>query len=73
MFSGLDLTRTLADPLPKAVETWAGLEAQKWLQEVEGLKNKLARPGLSGDERMKIQKLILDLKIRVEDVSRPFQ
>lgn len=72
-FSGLDLTRPIADPLPKAMETWAGLEAQKWLQEVEGLKNRLAQPGLSAEERMKIQKLILDLKIRVADVSRPFQ
>ena len=72
-FSGLDLSRSIADPLPRAMETWGGLEAQKWLQEVEGLKNRLAQPGLSTGERMKIQKLILDLKIRVADVSRPFQ
>ena len=72
-FSGLDLSRSIADPLPRAMETWGGLEAQKWLQEVEGLKNRLAQPGLPADERMKIQKLILDLKIRVADVSRPFQ
>ena len=72
-FSGLDLTRTMADPQQKALETWAGLEAQKLLQEVEGLKNRLAQPGLPPAERMKIQKLILDLKIRVSDVSRPFQ
>lgn len=72
-FSGLDLTRPIPDPLPRAMETWAGLEVQKWLQEVEGLKNRLAQPGLSAEERRKIQKLILDLKIRVADVSRPFQ
>ena len=72
-FSGLDLTRSIADPLPRAMETWAGLEAQKLLQEVEGLKNRLAQPGLSAEERMKMQKVILDLKIRVADVSRPFQ
>ncbi|MEI6492590.1 MAG: DNA primase [Verrucomicrobiota bacterium] len=72
-FSGLDLTRSIADPLPRAMETWSGLEAQKLLQEVEGMKNRLAQPGLSAEERMKIQKLILDLKIRVADVSRPFQ
>lgn len=72
-FSGLDLTRSTADPLPRAMETWAGLEAQKLLQEVEGLKNRLAQPGLSMEERLKIQKLILDLKIRVADGSRPFQ
>jgi DNA primase len=72
-FSGLDLTRSTADPLPRAMETWAGLESQKLLQEVEGLKNRLAQPGLSAEERVKIQKLILDLKIRVADGSRPFQ
>jgi hypothetical protein len=63
----------MPDPLPRAMETWAGLEAQKLLQEVEGLKNRLAQPGLSAEERMKMQKVILDLKIRVADVSRPFQ
>ena len=72
-FSGLDLTRPMAAPHPKAMETWAGLEAQKLLQEVEGLKNRLAQPGLPPAERIKIQKLILDLKIRVSDVSQPFQ
>jgi DNA primase len=72
-FSALDLTRPMPDPLPRAMETWAGLEAQKLLQEVEGLKNRLAQPGLSAEERMKMQKVILDLKIRVSDVSRPFQ
>jgi len=72
-FSGLNLTRSLADPLPKAMETWAGLEAQTLLQEVEGLKNRLSQPGLPPEERMKIQKQILDLKILIADVSRPFQ
>ncbi len=72
-FSSLDLSRMLIDPLARARETWAGLITQKLLQEVEGLKNKLARPGLSAEERVKIQKQILDLKIRVSDGSRPFQ
>ncbi|MFZ4775736.1 MAG: DNA primase [Terrimicrobiaceae bacterium] len=72
-FSGTDLTRALADPQARARETWAGLSSQKLLQEVEGLKNRLAQPGLPAEERMRIQKLILDLKIRVSDGSRPFQ
>lgn len=72
-FSALDLARPMPEPLSRAKETWAGLEARNLLQEVEGLKNRLAQPGLSGEERVKIQKLILDLKIRVADVSRPFQ
>jgi len=72
-FSGLDLTRPMADPESKAMETWAGLETQKLLQEVEGLKNALAQPGLPAGEIMRIQKQILDLKILVADGSRPFQ
>lgn len=72
-FSGLDLRRPMPDPLPRARETWDGLVAQKFLQEVEGLKNRLAQPGLSSDDRVKIQKQILDLKIRVEEASRPSQ
>jgi hypothetical protein len=63
----------MPDPFPRARETWDGLVAQKFLQEVEGLKNRLAQPGLSSDDRVKIQKQILDLKIRVEEASRPSQ
>ena len=72
-FSGLDLSRAMADPESKAMETWAGLKTQKLLQEVEGLKNALAQPGLPAGERMDIQKQILDLKILIADGSRPFQ
>ena len=72
-FSGIDLSRSMADPESKAMETWAGLDTQKLLQEVEGLKNALAQPGLPAGERMKIQKQILDLKILIADGSRPFQ
>lgn len=72
-FSGLDLTRPTPDPLALARKAWTGIASQKLLQEVEGLKNRLAQPGLPSEERLKIQKQILDLKIRVSDGSRPFQ
>jgi DNA primase len=70
-FSGMDLTRPLAEPLSKAQETFAGLEVQKLLQKVEGLKNRLGLPGLPTTEILKIQKQILDLKILVAEASRP--
>jgi hypothetical protein len=38
---------------------------------MEGLKNSLGKPNLTSEERAKIQKQILDLKIRVADVFRP--
>ena len=71
--SAFDLRHPLPDPLPRAKQTWTGLLAQKLALQIEGLKNRLGRPGLENDERIKIQKLILDLKIRVADVHRPFQ
>jgi len=71
--AGLDLSRTVPDPLSRAGETWSGLVAQQLAKEIEGLKNLLARPGISPDERIKIQKQILDLKIRVADGFRPSQ
>ncbi len=71
--SAFDLRHPLPDPLPRAQETWAGLTARLLAQEIEGLKNRLAQPGIDPAERLKIQKLILDLKIRVADVHRPFQ
>lgn len=73
VFSGLDLTRSMTDPMALVRETWTGIASQKLLQEVEGLKNRLDRPGLTLEEKLKIQKQILDLKIRVSEGSRPFQ
>lgn len=71
--AGLDLSRAVPDPLSRAGETWSGLVAQQIAKEIEGLKNLLARPGIPPDERVKIQKQILDLKIRVADGFRPSQ
>ncbi len=71
--SALDLSRPSPDPLALTLETWAGLHAQNLNREIEGLKNQLARPGLLPEERMKIQKLILDLKIRVAEGFQPSQ
>lgn len=73
VLSALGLSRPMPEPLTRARKTWSGLISQRLLQEVDGLKNRLADPGLPSDQRLKIQKQILDLKIRVSDVSRPSQ
>jgi hypothetical protein len=39
---------------------------------MEGLKSRLADSSISVADREKFQKQILDLKIRVADVQRPF-
>jgi DNA primase len=69
--SALDMSRPISDPLAKARETWAGLVSQNLAREVEGLKSRLAEPGIPVAERARIQKLILDLKIRLADSIRP--
>jgi len=71
--SALNLSRPIADPLVKARETWSGLFAQKFAREIEEWKSHLGQPGLSSEERVKIQKLILDLKIQLAESSRPSQ
>lgn len=71
--SGIDLSRPAPDPPALARETWSGLQAQKLTREIEGLKSRLAAPGLPAADRMKIQKQILDLKIRVAEGLQPSQ
>ncbi|MDX2079708.1 MAG: DNA primase [Terrimicrobiaceae bacterium] len=69
--SVLASARPLPEPLTRARETWTGLQSLHLRQTIEGLKSRLSQPGLPGEEVMKIQKQILDLKIRVSDVFRP--
>lgn len=71
--SAIDLSRPASDPVALARETMSGLHAQNLGREIEGLKSQLSRPGLPAGERMKIQKLILDLKIRVAEGLQPSQ
>lgn len=67
----LDLGRPLSDPLVRAKQNWNGFVAERLRQQSEGLKNRLAQSTLSPEERIKIQKQYLDLKIRVADGFRP--
>ena len=70
--SAFDTRRRIPDPLPRAQSTWQGLVVQQLMQKIDGLKSRSAEPSLSGEEREKIQKQIIDLTIRVKDVQRPF-
>ena len=70
--SSLDTRRPMPAPLERAKLTWQGLLIQQFTQKMEGLKSQLIDPSVSVAEREKIQKQILDLKIRVADVQRPF-
>jgi DNA primase len=70
--SSFDNRRAIPDPLGRAKLTWQGLVVQQYQQTMEGLKSRLADPSISVADREKFQKQILDLKIRVADVQRPF-
>jgi DNA primase len=70
--SSLDTRRPMPAPLDRAKLTWQGLVIQQLTQKMEGLKSQLVDPSVPVGEREKIQKQILDLKIRVADVQRPF-
>ena len=69
--SAMNVRYALDEPLPRAQQIWNGLLGQKLRDRMEGLKNSLGNPALTAEQRGKIQKQILDLKIRVADVLRP--
>lgn len=66
-------TRPMPDPLDRAMQTTRGMHVAQLKQQIEILMAEVSSPALSGAERQKIQKQILDLKIRVADVHRPFE
>jgi DNA primase len=70
--AGVDTRREIAMPVDRAREILRGFRIQRLQRSMETLKSRLAAPNLPADEREKIQKQILDLKIRVADVQRPF-
>lgn len=70
--AGLDMRREIGSPVERAGEIVRGFRIQRLQRSMEALKSRLASPGLAAEERQKIQKQILDLKIRVADVQRPF-
>jgi hypothetical protein len=70
--SSLETLRAVSDPLDRAKSTLLGLQARQFEQRIDGLKSRVGDSSLSLEERQKIQKQILDLKIRLADLRRPF-
>jgi DNA primase len=70
--SSLETLRTAPDPLQRAKSTIHGLRIRQLEQRIEELKSRVGDSSLPLEDRQKIQKQILDLKIRMADLRRPF-
>jgi DNA primase len=70
--SSLEPQRATPGILDRAQSTVQGLRGQHLLQTIAELKSRVADSSLPMEERQKFQKQILDLKIRVADLRRPF-
>ena len=70
--SALETLRAGPEPLARAQSTVQGLRIRHLHQTIEALKSRVADSSLPLEERQKFQKQILDLKIRVADLHRPF-
>lgn len=71
--SALTTARPIQEPLEHAIQTTQGLRVRQLNQRIEILMAEISCPSLTAADRQKIQKQILDLKIRVADVHRPFE
>jgi len=70
-FANLVPGRVPGDPLIAAQEAWRGLVAQTLREQREAAKNRLRQPGLPAAETLALQKQILDLSTRLNDLFRP--
>ena len=70
--SSLETLRVAPNPLQRAKSTIHGLRIRQFDQRIEELKSRVGDSSLPLEERQKIQKQILDLKIRMADLRRPF-
>lgn len=73
ILSAMIESRPMPEPLHRAIQTAQGMHVRHLKQQTEILMAEVSNPALSGAERQKIQKQILDLKIRVADALRPFE
>ncbi len=73
VLTALTTERSMPEPLDRAKQTARGMYVRNLNQQMEILMAEVANPALTSPERQKIQKQILDLKIRVADVHRPFE
>jgi DNA primase len=65
--------RAMPEALERAMQTAQGMLARQLNQQIEIHMAEVSNRELTTEERQKIQKQILDLKIRVADVHRPFE
>ena len=70
--SSLETLRVAPNPLQRAKSTIHGLRMRQFEQRIDALKSRVGDSSLPLEERQKIQKQILDLKIRMADLRRPF-
>ena len=70
--SSLETLRVAPNPLQRAKSTIHGLRIRQFDQRIEELKSRVGDSSLPLEDRQKIQKQILDLKIRMADLQRPF-
>jgi DNA primase len=70
--SALEPLRAAPDILARAQSTVVGLQIRQLEQSIESLKSRVADTSLPLAERQKFQKQILDLRIRVAELRRPF-
>jgi len=73
VLTALMAERSMPEPLDRAKQTARGMHVRHLNQQIEVLMAEVSNPSLTSPERQKIQKQILDLKIRVADVQRPFE
>jgi hypothetical protein len=71
VFARLDAPRAIDEILETCQSNWIGLSAGLLRQEQEVLKAKLRQPDLSPSRILEIKKEILDLSLRLNDLSRP--
>jgi hypothetical protein len=71
VFARLDAPRAIDDILETCQSNWLGLAAGLLRQEQEVLKAKLRQPDLPPSRILEIKKEILDLSLRLNDLSRP--
>ncbi len=69
--AGLLMDRPFPQPLQVARESWRGLEKSLWQERIKALHSRLRLPELTIEEVTRLNKEILDLKQRLQDIAQP--
>jgi DNA primase len=71
VLAALDLRRNTENPLTEAKTRWNNMVALGLQKRVQWLKTRVREPGIAGADRSELQKQILDLTKRLNDLFRP--